>query len=129
MRQFFLVRTIDALQIMMVCVGLKDGGVSRIYIDNPFPVELKPAKKEKSSQIVFISVNVLRTMVAVVEANRKLVVIELATQNSVYSAENVISVHFNSEVNEMLCFASEEGVTVVSGDHFILLAMSSITRC
>ena len=97
--------------------------MSRIYIDNPFPVELKPASRDKASQVVFIAVNVLRSMIAVVEANRKLVVIELASQNSVYSAENVVSVHFNSEVNDMLCFASEDSVTVISGKKRYLIGL------
>ena len=64
-------------------------------------------------------------MIAVVEANRKLVVIELATQNAIYSAENVVSVHFNSEVNDMLCFASEDSVTVVSGEEISKLLIIS----
>lgn len=100
--------------------------MSRIYIDNPFPIELKPSSREKTCLVVFIAVNILRTMIAVVEANRKLVVIEVSTQNSVYSAENVVSVHFNSEVNDMLCFASEDSVTVVSGEHYEIIGLNMI---
>lgn len=100
-----------------VLLGLKDGSVRRVYIDNPFPIELRAGSKKesKNTSVVSLSMSAERSFVAVVDSAKRLQIIELASQNSIYSAENVLAVFFNNEVNDMVCYASEETVHVVSG--------------
>jgi hypothetical protein len=104
----------------MLYIGLRNGGVNRVYIDNPFPIELRGSKKEsKSTVVVSVSVNVLRTMCGIVDSNKKLSVVDLSTQNTLYTAEDVTCVYFNTEVNDMLCHANEDHVIVVSGTSIV----------
>jgi hypothetical protein len=75
--------------------------VSRIYIDNPFAIEVVAAKNEKSAgvSVLCVSISILRSMIAVVTSNRKLHVYDLSTQTCIHQANQVNTACFNSEVN------------------------------
>ena len=52
---------------------------------------------------------------ASVDGNGVLEVIDLHTQSSLFKTENVVSVSFNSEVKDMLCYTTKVSMHIVSG--------------
>jgi intraflagellar transport protein 122 len=113
-----------------ILLGLYNGSVVKVFVDNPFPLELYKALPSPSSTAssiptpVFISgidVSLYRSILAVVDSLNVLTVIDLRTQDVVYTKDGVMSVCFNSEVNDMLCYtataavSSESQMYVVSG--------------
>ena len=107
-------------------LGLQTGIVVKIFVDNPFPVDLyKPAASDSSaaaasaasSPVIGIDVSLYRTLVAVVNAQHVLSVVDLRSQEVLFSKAGVASACFNSEVDDMLCYTSsvEAAVYVMSG--------------
>lgn len=90
--------------------------MSRVYIDSPFPIEVRSKRSTpKPCVVISLSVNVTRSLVAIVDSTKQLQVVSATTQSIVHSAEGVVSVFFNTEVADMLCYATEDTVVVLSG--------------
>ena len=92
-------------------LGMENGVISKIYVDNPFPVELM----KRDAKVICCDASLYRTKVASVDANNKLVVTNLKSQDTVFTAEGVLSVCFNTEVDDMLCYTTASNIYVVSG--------------
>ena len=96
-----------------ILVGMANGAISKIYIQNPFPVEL--LKRESAIKIICADTSLSRTKVASVDESNRLIVTNLETQESLFSADGVVSVCFNSEVDDMLAYTTDTSIYVVSG--------------
>ena len=94
-----------------ILVGLLNGVAYKVFLDNPFPLEL--TKCAKPIQAAALSLN--RDKLAVVDYDKTLSVVDLRTQDSLYQTDNAISVCFNTEVDDMLCYSSPESMFVMSG--------------
>jgi intraflagellar transport protein 122 len=99
---------------------LDTGVVVKIFVDNPFPVELYKATSstaEAIPSVIGIDVSLYRTLVAIVNSQNVLTVIDLRSQAVLLSKNGVLSVCFNSEVDDMLCYTSslDSSVFVISG--------------
>ena len=92
-------------------MGMDNGVVSKIYVDNPFPVELM--KRDK--KIICLDVSLYRSKIASVDVNNLLTVTDLLTKDIIFSTQGVLSVCFNSEVDDMLCYTTDTSIYVVSG--------------
>lgn len=93
-------------------VGLQGGSVHKIYIDNPFPLEVT----KRPAPIVQLDINIYRTVLTVVDSSNTLHVIDLRTQEVLYSAPNVLSACFNTEVEDLICLTSVDmTISVLSG--------------
>jgi len=92
-------------------LGMENGVISKIYVDNPFPVELM--KRDK--KIICAAGSLYRSKIASVDSAKRLTVTDLKSQDTVYSVEGVLSVCFNSEVDDMMCYTTESNIYVVSG--------------
>ena len=98
-----------------VLIAQSNGAVLKVYVDNPFPVEV--TKRASSSAIHKVDVNVYRTLIATVDAEGLLVVSDMHTQETVYTLQGVKACAFNSEVEDLLCItnAANNSISVVSG--------------
>ena len=94
-----------------ILLGLVNGVVSKIYVDNPFPLELASI----GTSIVKADLSQYRTKLATVDAKNTLTVTDLKTHESLLTIQGVLSVCFNSEVDDMLCYTSDTSIFVVSG--------------
>lgn len=95
-----------------IILGLERGDVLKVYIDNPFPIELT----RRSTPVVKVDSNISRTKLSCVDANGVLSVIDLRSQEVIFTYTGVLSSSFNSEIDGTLCFTTTEFVMfVVSG--------------
>jgi intraflagellar transport protein 122 len=95
-----------------ILIGLVSGVVYRLYIDNPFMIEI--VKKPKS--VVKIDINIYKTLLLTIENDHTLSIIDLSTQETIFTQSNVISACFNNEVEDLLCFTNVNNlISVVSG--------------
>lgn len=94
-----------------VLVSLYNGIILKVFLDNPFPVELW----RSSNPVRSADLSLYRDKLAVVDSEKKLSVLDLKTQDILFHAEGVKSVCFNSEVDDMLCYSCENSMFVVSG--------------
>jgi intraflagellar transport protein 122 len=94
-----------------VIYGLENGVVGKIFVDNPFPLTLN----KRENVINCADSNLIRTMVASVDENGVLEVIDLHTQTNLFRTGNVVSVAFNSEVKDMICYTTKTSMYIVSG--------------
>ena len=94
-----------------VIFGLENGVVGKLFCDNPFSLTLN----KRECQITSADSNLLRTMVASLDEEKKLEVVDLHTQSSLFKTGEVVSVAFNSEVKDMLCYTTATSMHIMSG--------------
>lgn len=123
-----------------VIVSLLNGCIYKIFVDNPFPLELakrevgdgrlkngalpsamagkggkKKGKDARSNGILCVDMNLHRTMIATVDEGKNLVVSELSSGEVLFKYTGVVFVCFNQEVDDMLCFSTDTSMFVCSG--------------
>ncbi|ETV94469.1 hypothetical protein H310_11793 [Aphanomyces invadans] len=94
-------------------VGLKDGSVLQIFLDNPFPIPLI----KQSNAIVCLDISVNREKLAVVDDTNTCLVYNLVTKELLYEEKGANSVAWNTEFDDMLCFAGQNQLKIKTG-HF-----------
>lgn len=95
-----------------VLLGLSSGAVVKVFVDNPFPIELT----QRPLSAAQVDINIYRTLLAVVDAANEMTVTDLRTQEVLFSAPNVVSACFNTEVEDLLCITGVDGsISVLSG--------------
>ena len=92
-------------------VGLKNGNVLKIFIDNSFPVIL--IKQNVAIRCVDISPN--KNKLAVVDDNSNLSVYDLPTQKLIYSEMNVTSVAWNTDLDDILAYSGNGMLFIKTG--------------
>ncbi|DAZ94814.1 TPA: hypothetical protein N0F65_012841 [Lagenidium giganteum] len=93
-------------------VGLKDGSVWQIFINNPFPIPLI----NQSNPISCLDISANREKLAVVDDSHKCMVYDLATKEMVFEEKDANSVAWNTEFEDMLCFAGTGQLKIKTGD-------------
>lgn len=95
-----------------VLLGLRSGVVIKVFIDNPFPIELSKRPKP----VVYLGVNIYRTVLATVDEANMLTVTDLRTQDTLFSAPGVMAACFNTEVEDLICITGiDASISVLSG--------------
>jgi intraflagellar transport protein 122 len=95
-----------------VLLGLQSGAVLKIYIDNPFPLEVT----KRTASVIQLDINIYRTVLTTVDVHHLLHVTDLHTQEVLFSAPGVLSACFNSEVADLICItAADSSISVISG--------------
>jgi intraflagellar transport protein 122 len=95
-----------------VLLGLASGAVVKVFVDNPFPLEMT----RRPAAVVHADINIYRTILATVDANNTLTITDLRTQEALFTAPNVVSAFFNSEVEDLLCITgTDSAISVLSG--------------
>nr|CAG4716983.1 unnamed protein product [Naegleria fowleri] len=82
-------------------VGLSNGSILKIFVDNPFPVQL--LKHDYS--IRSLDLNMSRRKLALVDQNNDLMVYDLKEKKYIYQEKNAEGVAWNSEHEHMLCYS------------------------
>ncbi|KAI9197284.1 WD40-repeat-containing domain protein [Polychytrium aggregatum] len=94
-------------------IGLKNGQILQIFIDNPFPI---PFIKQSTS-IRCLDLSMGRTKLAIVDEHNTCLVYSTKTKELLYQEPNANSVAWNSEMEDMLCF-SGNGVLNIKANNF-----------
>ena len=92
-------------------VGLKSGLVLKIFIDNPFPIQL--IKHETS--IRCLDINCTRSKIALVDENTSVLVHDVKTKELLFQDTNANSVAWNTEMEDMFCFSGNGMLNIKTG--------------
>ncbi|KAF1322110.1 Intraflagellar transport protein, partial [Globisporangium splendens] len=93
-------------------VGLKDGSVWQIFINNPFPIPLI----HQNNPISCLDISSNREKLAVVDDSHKCIVYDLATKEMLFKERDANSVAWNIEFEDMLCFAGNGQLKIKTGN-------------
>jgi intraflagellar transport protein 122 len=89
-------------------LGLKNGQILKIFIDNPFPVNLL----QINSAIRCLDLSSGRRRLAIVDEHSTCQVYDLKTKELVYQEPNANSVAWNSQFEEMLCYSGANTLSI-----------------
>ena len=92
-------------------IGLKNGCVYKIFIDNRFPVKLV----HHTCPIRCLDLSSSRHRLAVVDEQSKVYVYDLTSQQVVFEHNNANSVAWNTEMEDMLCFSGNGQLCIKTG--------------
>ena len=98
-----------------VLVGLADGTVLKIYVNNAFPVDVWQGE----SAVKLIDRTGDRRKLAVVNDSNELKVVDTRSKEMVFSAEGVSACRFNAQFDDTLCYSrnDRDELLVKTGDH------------
>eukprot|EP01137_Pigoraptor_chileana_P031284 Opistho-2@18911 len=96
-------------------VGLKDGQVLKIFVDNAFPIQLI----KQATSVRCLDLSASRNKLAVVDENNTCLVYHLPTRELLFQEPNANSVAWNTQNEDMLCF-SGNGMLSIKASNFPL---------
>mmetsp|Transcript_43067 Transcript_43067/g.76259 ORF Transcript_43067/g.76259 Transcript_43067/m.76259 type:complete len:999 (-) Transcript_43067:43-3039(-) len=93
-------------------VGLKNGHVMKIFVDNSFPVSLI----KQATAVRCLDLSCRRRKLAVVDETSNLLVYDLETQSLMYQEPNANSVAWNTEMEDMLAYSGNNMLCIKTGN-------------
>ncbi|XP_046555893.1 intraflagellar transport protein 122 homolog [Haliotis rubra] len=96
-------------------VGLKNGQIMKIFVDNPFPIQLL----KQSTSVRCLDLSCSRARLAVVDENNTCLVYDLGSKELLFQEPNANSVAWNTHYEDMLCF-SGNGMLNIKASNFPL---------
>eukprot|EP00127_Corallochytrium_limacisporum_P001930 Clim_evm85s88 gene=Clim_evmTU85s88 len=93
-------------------VGLKNGLVLKVFIDNPYPSIVTRI----DSVIRCLDMNISKTKVAIIGDTAELIVYDLVKKKVVYKAGGATSVAWNTQFHDMLCYSGPKGLYIKTAD-------------
>jgi intraflagellar transport protein 122 len=93
-------------------IGLTDGSILKIFIDNPFHIPLI----KLLIPIVSLDINLNRNKLAIIDESNLLSVFDLKTQTLLYQEPNAESLAWNTEIEDILCFVGKGCLNVKVSD-------------
>ncbi|XP_061187800.1 intraflagellar transport protein 122 homolog isoform X3 [Saccostrea echinata] len=94
-------------------VGLKNGQIMKIFVDNAFPIMLL----KQSTSVRCLDVSASRTKLAVVDEHNTCLVYDINTKDLLFQEPNANSVAWNTHYEDMLCF-SGNGLLNIKASNF-----------
>ncbi|XP_072181762.1 intraflagellar transport protein 122 homolog [Diadema setosum] len=94
-------------------VGLKNGQIFKVFVDNPFPILI--LKQQTSVRCLDISAS--RKKLAVVDEHNTCLVYDINTKELLFQEPNANSVAWNTQYEDMLCF-SGNGTLNIKASNF-----------
>uniref|UniRef100_A0A672ZME1 Intraflagellar transport protein 122 homolog n=1 Tax=Sphaeramia orbicularis TaxID=375764 RepID=A0A672ZME1_9TELE len=82
-------------------VGLKNGAILKIFVDNPFPITLL----KLSTSVRCLDMSASRNKLAVVDEHNTLLVYDINNKELLFQEPNANSVAWNTQCEDMLCFS------------------------
>lgn len=82
-------------------IGLKNGQVLKVFVDNPFPIILL----KHIFPIKCVDISLYKQKVAIVDEKSNLIVFDLKKQEAVFKDVDVVTVAYNSEIEELLSYS------------------------
>nr|XP_026691357.1 intraflagellar transport protein 122 homolog [Ciona intestinalis] len=92
-------------------LGLKNGQVLQIFVDNPFPIEMLKI----NSSIRCLDLSMKRTKLAIISDNSTCHVYDIATKELLFEEVNANSVAWNTQNEEMLCYSGKGYLGIKAG--------------
>jgi len=93
-------------------VGLKSGQVVKIFVDNPFPINLLKI----GSAVRCLDLSASRKKLAVVDEHSTCLVYNLATKELLFQEPNANSVAWNTQNEDMLCYSGNGFLSIKAGN-------------
>lgn len=93
-------------------VGLANGQVLKIFVDNSFPIQLYRA----SVGITKCDINVTKKKLAILDLNKNLIGYDLITQAQTFQELSVNSFSWNSDLEDSIAFESNGMVSIKTGN-------------
>ncbi|KAK7884869.1 hypothetical protein WMY93_027992 [Mugilogobius chulae] len=84
-------------------VGLKNGAILKIFVDNPFPITLL----KLSTSVRCLDMSSSRNKLAVVDEHNTLLVYDINNKELLFQEPNANSVAWNTQCEDMLCFSGK----------------------
>ncbi|KAL4226474.1 hypothetical protein ACF0H5_014457 [Mactra antiquata] len=94
-------------------VGLKNGQILKLFVDNPFPILLL----KQSTSVRCLDMSASRTRLAVVDEHNTCLVYDINTKELLFQEPNANSVAWNTHYEDMLCF-SGNGLLNIKASNF-----------
>lgn len=94
-------------------VGLKNGQIMKIFVDNAFPIMLL----KQATSVRCLDMSASRTKLAVVDEHNTCLVYDLNTKDLLFQEPNANSVAWNTHYEDMLCF-SGNGLLNIKASNF-----------
>ncbi|KAK5974103.1 hypothetical protein GCK32_013616, partial [Trichostrongylus colubriformis] len=91
-----------------ILIGLREGQVCKLFVDNPFPVQVL----KLNGPIKCIDISATRKHIAVVDDSGLCVVFDAKTKEVLFEEPNCNSVAFNSDNEEIICYSGSSKLTV-----------------
>uniref|UniRef100_A0A3Q4N6J8 Intraflagellar transport protein 122 homolog n=1 Tax=Neolamprologus brichardi TaxID=32507 RepID=A0A3Q4N6J8_NEOBR len=82
-------------------VGLKNGAILKIFVDNPFPITLL----KLTTSVRCLDMSASRNKLAVVDEHNTLLVYDIKSKELLFQEPNANSVAWNTQCEDMLCFS------------------------
>nr|XP_055048368.1 intraflagellar transport protein 122 homolog isoform X1 [Misgurnus anguillicaudatus] len=82
-------------------VGLKNGAILKIFVDNPFAITLL----KQNTSVRCLDMSISRSKLAVVDEHNTCLVYDIHTKELLFQEPNANSVAWNTQCEEMLCFS------------------------
>ncbi|KAI8996741.1 hypothetical protein BC832DRAFT_598279 [Gaertneriomyces semiglobifer] len=93
-------------------VGLKNGQVFQIFINNAFPIPLI----KQTASIRCLDLSLTRRKLAVVDENNTCLVYDVKTKQLLYQEPDASSVAWNSELEDILCYSGNNTLSIKAGN-------------
>ena len=92
-------------------VGLKNGSILKIYIDNGFPIPLI----KHHTAIRCLDISSSRTKLSIVDENAAVLVYDIKSKKLLFEDSNANSVAWNTDLEDMLCFSGNGMLSIKTG--------------
>uniref|UniRef100_A0AAY5E800 Intraflagellar transport protein 122 homolog n=1 Tax=Electrophorus electricus TaxID=8005 RepID=A0AAY5E800_ELEEL len=89
-------------------VGLKNGAILKIFVDNPFPILLL----KQSTSVRCLDMSTSRRKLAVVDEHSICMVYDIHTKELLFQEPNANSVAWNTQCEDMLCFSGSSYLNI-----------------
>ncbi|XP_049437469.1 intraflagellar transport protein 122 homolog isoform X1 [Epinephelus fuscoguttatus] len=93
-------------------VGLKNGAILKIFVDNPFPITLL----KLSTSVRCLDMSASRKKLAVVDEHNALLVYDINSKELLFKEPNANSVAWNTQCEDMLCFSGNGYLNIKASD-------------
>ncbi|CAJ0928653.1 unnamed protein product, partial [Mesorhabditis belari] len=94
-----------------ILVGLKNGQVNKLFVDNPFPVEML----KLSAPVRCIDISLNRKQLAIVDENGVAMVFNAKNKDLIFQEPNCNSIAFNTQYEHLLCYSGNGILTLRAG--------------
>ena len=93
-------------------VGLKNGSILKIYIDNSFPIPLI----KHHTAIRCLDISSSRTKLSIVDENAAVLVYDIKSKKLLFEDSNANSVAWNTDLEDMMCFSGNGMLSIKTGN-------------
>eukprot|EP00040_Diaphanoeca_grandis_P002902 m.23057 g.23057 ORF g.23057 m.23057 type:complete len:1216 (-) comp14047_c1_seq1:211-3858(-) len=93
-------------------VGLKNGQILKIFVDNPFPIDLI----KQGTPVRCLDLSASRRKLAVVDDQNTCIVYDLDTKETLFQEPHANSVAWNTQNENMLCFSGDGQLHIKAGN-------------